>query len=112
MRTFLTILLVAWAALAVPSICRAGMLEHECACGVASDDCTHEESCGSDPCAIANPSTAAKLAFDDLGLLPVAPAPSRLSAIPITDSDREWARLKDELPIAFPLHPGARPLRN
>ncbi len=110
-RTFLTILLVAWAALAVPSICQAGMLEHECACGLASD-CTHEESCGSDPCSVANPSTAAKFALGDLSLQSLAPISCRLPAVLMPDLDGSWIRANHELAIAPPLHPGTRPLRN
>jgi hypothetical protein len=40
-----------WALLAMPALCTAGLLSHQCDCGNATG-CTHESDCGSDPCRI------------------------------------------------------------
>lgn len=40
-----------WALLAMPALCTAGLLSHQCDCGNAAG-CRHESDCGSDPCHI------------------------------------------------------------
>lgn len=46
----LTPLFFAWALLLAPSLCAAGLLEHACGCE-SEQQCQHEDSCSSDPCA-------------------------------------------------------------
>lgn len=56
LRRMLVAAFLSWGILVVPSLCRAGILEHLCECGLSSS-CGHEESCTSDPCTLAKPTS-------------------------------------------------------
>ena len=55
MAKVLTILLTAWSLLVTPSLCVAGVLQHQCDREATTgheheDKCPHESSCPQDPC--------------------------------------------------------------
>jgi hypothetical protein len=50
MSRMVLILSTFWVLLAAPALCVGGVLEHFCADCPEGVDCTHEESCASDPC--------------------------------------------------------------
>ena len=108
-RNLLIVALLSWGALAMPSLCRAGMLEHLCSCGVSSN-CEHEESCSQDPCVIAKPATESAgisqslVPLPTLAMFPAAECPY-LSAL---DSRTFASRPRPAVPPA--LRSGARPL--
>ena len=108
LRRALILVLLAWGILGVPTLCRAGVLEHHCECGFTSS-CSHEESCGSDPCTLAKP------ANDGATVQPLAPSPMAVPAFHLgCASPSKFLAMANPNPLTIPpsptLNPGARPL--
>ena len=109
LRRVVILALLAWAILAMPSLCSAGVLEHLCACGV-SNSCSHEESCSADPCVIAKPTTE-----NGAMMLSLAPTPAML-VFPVAEClqpatlDSWCATNLNILAVPPALRFGARPL--
>ena len=109
LRRVLTLTLIAWGILAMPSLCSAGVLEHLCGCGVSSS-CAHEESCSADPCVIAKPVTDNAAMVQSLAPMPALLVfPVAECTEPPTFSSRRSVNL-DILAIPPALRFGARPL--
>jgi hypothetical protein len=76
------LLAMAWALMAVPALCFAGVFLHPCDCGT-SVDCAHEEDCSDDPCTdalVRQDSQGGHLVLDILGTTAVMPWPEPVQA--------------------------------
>ena len=107
-RRLLVVTFLGWNLLALPSLCGAGALEHPCDCEW-SDQCGHEQSCASDPCSFARPSSDGP-GTQTLGL------PHLVVAVQPLEHTPAWTMLAASNPVSrpLPLPPalgtGARPL--
>ena len=110
LRRLLIVSLLLWGALSVPALCRAGMLEHLCACDVASN-CAHEEDCSSDPCLMAKPAkdvVPSGHLVASAPFLPTLPFVIDCRTLGVLDPWMQSSHERPATPVS--LRPGARPL--
>ena len=53
--------------LAIPPLCRAGLIEHACVCEIMAG-CAHEESCPGDPCLVSKPTNDLSTSVNLIGI--------------------------------------------
>ncbi|NOT32803.1 MAG: hypothetical protein HOP12_01400 [Candidatus Eisenbacteria bacterium] len=110
LRRILVIAFLSLGILAIPSLCRAGVLDHACSCGDASS-CAHEADCGSDPCSTAKSATSAVTPVQILAspaLLVAFAAELHCQTLAPMESWAQSSELRPDVPAC--LRPGARPL--